>query len=465
MKILVVDDDTGLRRTLSLILGDADYDVVLAADGEEGLRKAVEASPDLVLTDVRMPEMDGLTFVERYRADGGEAPVIVMSAYGSMDLALEAMKRGAYDYIHKPFGADEILLVLRKAEERESLRKEVGRLREEVAAQRRYGEIVARAPGMVRVLEMARKVARHPTSVLLQGDTGTGKELLARLIHSESARGDQPFVAVNCGAIPEQLLESEFFGHVKGAFSGADRDRKGLFETAHGGTLFLDEVGDLPESLQVKLLRALQEGEIRRVGESTDRPVDVRVLSASNRDLKEAAGEGFREDLYFRLAVVTLTLPPLRERMEDLPELVQRLLERHAKRIKVPAPQVSPEAMDCLAAYPWPGNVRELENVLERSLVLVDDGPVTPAELPEVIRTGVSGGVAAGRGMAAEVTGAGDLSVKKWGEAVERLLIAEALRRTDGHRGNASELLELSDRALRYKIREFGLDGEEEEGP
>ena len=463
MKILVVDDDTGLRRTLNLILGDAGYEVLLAEGGEEGLRKAGESSPDLILTDVRMPEMDGLTFVDRYLADGGEAPVVVMSAYGSMDLAVEAMKRGAYDYIHKPFGADEILLTLRKAEEREDLRKEVGRLRDVVAVQHRYGEIVARAPGMIRVLEMARKVARHPTSVLIQGDTGTGKELLARLIHAESARTDQPFVAVNCGAIPEQLLESEFFGHVKGAFSGADRDRKGLFETAHGGTLFLDEVGELPESLQVKLLRALQEGEIRRVGESADRPVDVRVLSASNRDLKGAIGDGFREDLYFRLAVVTLTLPPLRERMEDLPELVQRLMERHAKRMGSEVPQMTPEALDCLAAYPWPGNVRELENVLERAMVLVDEGGVTPAELPGAIRGEVDGEIVAGRGVAAEVTGSGDLSVKKWGQEVERLLIAEALRRTGGHRGHASELLELSDRALRYKIREYGLDGEDPE--
>ncbi|TVP56726.1 MAG: sigma-54-dependent Fis family transcriptional regulator, partial [Gemmatimonadales bacterium] len=384
MKVLVVDDDAGLRKTLSLILDDGGYEVILASDAETGLRMAREASPDFILTDVRMPGMDGLEFVERYKGEGGTATVLVMSAYGSMNLAMDAMKRGAYDYLHKPFGAEEVLLTLKKAEEREDLRREVGRLREEVAVQRRYGGIVAEAPAMTRVVDMARKVARHPTSVLIQGDTGTGKELVARLIHEESSRSGEAFVAVNCGAIPENLLESEFFGHVKGAFSGADRDREGLFDAAHGGTLFLDEVGDLPESLQVKLLRALQEGEIRRVGESANHDVDVRVIAASNRNLKEASVEGgFREDLYFRLAVVTLSLPSLRERPEDLPMLTRLLLERHAQRMGMEAPAITPEALECLARYPWPGNVRELENVLERAMVLVEeDGAITPAELP-----------------------------------------------------------------------------------
>ena len=249
MKVLVVDDDAGLRKSLSLILDDADYKVVVASDAEEGLRKARETSPDLILVDVRMPGMDGLGFVESFRGGGGTAPVVVMTAYGSIDVAVEAIKKGASDFLAKPFGGEEVLLTLKKVEERDRLRKEVGRLRNEVRTERRFGEIVARSPEMVRALDMATKAAPHPTSILIQGATGTGKELLARLIHRESDRASGPFVAVNCGAIPEGLLESQFFGYVKGAFSGADSDREGLFEAAHGGTLFLDEIGELPQPL------------------------------------------------------------------------------------------------------------------------------------------------------------------------------------------------------------------------
>lgn len=450
MKILVIDDDRGLRRSLSLILGDAGYTVVQAADGAEGLRLAAAESPTMILCDVRMPEMDGLEFLDHYRESGGTALVLVMTAYGSSDLAVEAMKKGAYDYIPKPFGADEVLLTVRKAEEREDLRREVGRLRQEVRAERRFGELVARSTSMLEALEVATKVAPHDSPVLLSGQSGTGKELVARLIHRESARADGPFVPVNCGAIPENLLESEFFGHVKGAFTGAERDRVGLFESARGGTLFLDEVGELPANLQVKFLRALQESEVRPVGGDRTLKVDVRIIAATNRDLEEGVAEGtFREDLYYRLAVIPIHLPALVRRAEEIPELARHLLGRHQARMGLRVDGIAPDAMELLLSYPWPGNVRELENVLERALVLAEGSRIEVDDLPPRVRNPA---LAAGA-----VTDDDDLSVKRRLAELERQLIQRALERTSGNKTQAAELLELSPRALRYKVQDYGL--------
>ena len=452
MKILIIDDDRGHRKSLSLILGDAGYEVRSAEDGEEGLEKALAERPQLILCDVRMPKKDGIAFLKEYREAGGDALVLVMTAYGSIELATEAMKVGAYDYLPKPFGADEVLLTIRKAEERENLRKEVGRLRSEVRADRRFGEIVARSPAMIRALEVAGKVARHPSSVLISGASGTGKELVARLIHRESERAEGPFVPVNCGAIPDTLLESEFFGYVRGAFTGADRDRGGLFEAAHGGTLFLDEVGELPTNLQVKLLRALQEGEIRRLGGSESRKVDVRVIAATNRDLESFVQQGdFREDLYYRLAVVPIHLPPLSRRKEEIPDLVYHFLERHRERLGVKVESVSPEAMEALLGYPWPGNIRELENLLERVTVLADGTEIRAADLPEDILH------PAPERSPLDFSD-DDLSVKRHSAELERVLIQRALERTGGNKTQAADLLELSPRALRYKIRDYGLE-------
>lgn len=453
MKILIIDDDAGLRKSLSLILADAGYEVVLAEDGEAGLTVAEEQQPDIIMCDVRMPRLDGLGFLERYREEGGDALVLVMTAYGSLELAVEAMKRGAYDYLPKPFGADEALLTVRKAEEREHLRKEVGRLRREVQLDRRFGEIVAGSEAMRKALLVVEKVARHSSPVLLTGASGTGKELVARLIHRESPRGEGPFVPVNCGGIPEQLLESEFFGYVRGAFTGADRDKEGLFEAAEGGTLFLDEVGDLPPSLQVKLLRALQEGEVRRLGSTETRRVSVRIISATNRDLESAVEEGdFREDLYYRLAVVPIHLPQLRTRREEIPELARHLLERHAERLGVTEIEgIHPEAMEVLLAHAWPGNIRELENVLERALVLAEGPLIEVGDLPESVRRPAP----ETPGIQADTD---DLSVKRHGARLEKHLIQLALDRTGGNKTQAADLLDLSPRALRYKIQEYGVE-------
>jgi len=452
MKILVVDDEPGLRHTLSLILQGEGHEVATAADGAQALAALADAPADLVLCDLRMPDLDGLTFLDRYKAAGGSALVVMMSAYMDDEAAVEAMRRGAYDHIPKPFRADQVVLVLRKAIERERLRRQVAQLQEELVAAR--GEprgadgIVGRSEALFGVLSLARRAARHPTTVLVTGESGTGKELVARLVHRESPRAAAPFVAVNCGAIPEALLESELFGHARGAFTGATAERRGLFEEADGGTIFLDEIGELPVALQVKLLRALQEGEVRRVGDSADRAVDVRVVAATSRDLEADVTEGhFRADLYYRLNVVRLHLPPLRERPGDVADLAQHFVRLHAGRFGFPACAIAPAAMRLLVEYAWPGNVRELGNVIERALVMADGGELRPEHLPPAVRAPSPAAAPADA----------DLSIKRQTEALERGLIRRALERTRGNRTRAARLLELSHRALLYKIKEYEI--------
>lgn len=452
MTVLIIDDEPGLRQTVSLILGDEKYTVHTVADGEEGLARALELKPDIVLCDVRMPRMTGLEFLRAYRERGGTALVIVMTAYGSTELAIEAMKAGAYDYLPKPFSADQLILTLRKAEERESLRREVQRLREAVSVQSRYDGIVAKSPAMRQALELASKVARYPSPVLITGESGTGKELIARLIHGESDRRDGPFVALNCAAVPETLLESELFGYVRGAFTGADRDREGLFEAAAGGTLFLDEIGDMPPSLQVKLLRVLQEGEVRRLGETRARRADVRVLAATNRDLADEVKRGrFRSDLYYRIAVVPIHLVPLSQRTEEIPPLVRAFIDKYNRKLGLAIEAMDADAMRCLIEYRWPGNVRELENVVERAMVLANGPTLTVDDLPPHITSPVPA-------WDDDPLPADELSVKKHSASMERRLIQAALRRTGGNKTRAAQLLELSSRALHYKVREYGLE-------
>ena len=449
-RILVIDDEAGLRHTLSLILREEEYEVLTADDGEAGLRVALSESPDLVLCDIRMPRLDGLGFLDRYQEAGGTGLVVMMSAYGSLDTAVEAMRRGAYDYISKPFNADEVLLTVRKAQEREHLRREVDRLRREVGEVKGFEEVVGRSGVMREALDLAARVAPYPSTVLLTGESGTGKEAVARAVHRASPRRGTAFVAVNCGAIPENLLESELFGHEKGAFTGADRAREGLFAEADGGTLFLDEIGELPHPLQVKLLRALQERRVRRVGSSAERPVDVRVLAATSRDLVEEVQAGrFRDDLFYRINVVQIHLPPLRARPEDVPLLADHFLQRHAARLGIPYRELPGELVPVLAAYSWPGNVRELENVVERALIL-SGGEIREEHLPPHVRSGIHPFHLA--------PDDADVSVKRRLPALERELIARALQRTQGNRTRAAELLELSVRALSYKIQDYGLD-------
>ncbi len=450
--ILIADDEEPIRHVLAVLLSEQGYFVRAVKDGEDALRELGARDYDALVTDVRMPGMDGLSLVRAVQEQSPETTVIVMSAYGSHDLALEAMKAGAYDYLGKPFRPDEVLLVLRKAEERERLRADNRRLRREIEASRGSSSIVAESAAMKELLRRAQKVAPARTTVLITGESGTGKELVARALHEMSPRAERPFVAVNCGAIPEQLIESELFGHAKGAFTGAAGAKRGLFEEADGGTLLLDEIADLPLHLQVTLLRVLQEGEVRRVGDARSIKVDVRVLAATHLDLQQAVASGkFREDLFYRLNVVDLRLPPLRERTEEIEPLARRFVARHAARLGVAEKPLSPAALRLLAGWRWPGNVRELENVLERALVLSEGTEIDEEALPQELRA-----AAASPGPPPPPTD-GDLSVKRAQRALEADLIRRALERTGGNRTRAAELLELSPRALLYKIREYGL--------
>jgi two-component system response regulator AtoC len=450
-RVLIADDEESIRHVLVEMLEERGYEVRAVSDGEEAMRELSSRDYDALVTDVRMPKMNGLELVRAAQAASPETTVIVMSAYGSHDLAIEAMKAGAYDYLGKPFRPDEVLLVLRKAEERERLRRENLRLRQEMS--RRAPQLVAEGPAMKEVLRVVQKVAPTPTTVLIEGESGTGKELVARALHDLSPRAERPFVAVNCGAIPEQLIESALFGHAKGAFTDAKTARRGYCEEADTGTLFFDEVAELPLHTQVALLRLLQQGEVQRVGDSRATKVDVRVLAATNRDLSACVQQGkFREDLYYRLNVVGVRLPPLRERQDEIRLLAERLLARHAERMALPPRLLSARALELLQRYRWPGNVRELENALERALVLSEEEEIGAESLPEALQ----------REVAPEPLPASpdpdDLSVKRAQRLLEAELIRRALERTQGNRTKAAELLELSPRALLYKIREYDLE-------
>ena len=450
-RVLIADDEESIRHVLTELLSERGYEVRAVADGDEAARELAARDYDALVTDVRMPRLNGLDLIRAAQSTSPETTIIVMSAYGSHDLAIEALKAGAYDYLGKPFRPDEVLLVLRKAEERERLRRENLILRREMS--RRAPQLVAEGPAMKEVLRVVQKVAPAPTTVLIEGESGTGKELIARALHDLSPRAERPFVAVNCGAIPAPLIESELFGHTKGAFTDARTAKRGLFEEADGGTLLLDEIGELPPPVQPALLRVLQQGEVRRVGDARSTRVDVRVLASTNRDLASQVQAGrFREDLYYRLNVVQVRLPPLRERQEEIGQLAERLIARHAERIGVASRRLSPRALELLQRYRWPGNVRELENALERALVLSEDDEIGPDALPDAVQ----------RTLVPEpVPGSldpDDLSVKRAQRVLEADLIRRALERTQGNRTRAAELLELSPRALLYKIREYGLE-------
>jgi two-component system response regulator AtoC len=455
LNVLIIDDDAGLRKSLALLLDGDGHVVAVEAAAEAALDRLKRETFDVVLCDVRMPGLDGLEFLRRYQAEGGRALVIMMSAYGGEDAAIAAMKEGAYDYLPKPFRSDEVLLTLRKAEERERLRGRIAELEAEVVRYRE-GDLVAESAAMRRVLDLATRVAPHTTTVLITGESGTGKEVIARAIHRMSPRHERPLVAVNCAAIPEHLLESELFGHVRGSFTGAVADKAGLFEEASSGTLLLDEVGDLPQPLQVKLLRVLQEGAIRRVGDARERSVDVRVLAATARDLEADVTAGrFREDLFYRLNVVRIHIPPLRERPEDLERLALVLLSRLAARTGRRA-TLAADALPTILTRPWPGNVRELENALERALVLSQDGVIRAEALAQA---GFQRGGAGATPWAGAAVASRPLRLKDVVAAAEREAVAQALRAAGGNRTEAARLLGVSLRTLYYKLRD--LEGDE----
>jgi two-component system response regulator AtoC len=449
-RVLVVDDEENIRLVLRTLLKRHGYEVETAPGGDEALGLVESFGPDVVITDVRMPRMGGMDLLSTLRAKGNEATVIVMSAYGNLDQAIDAIKAGAYDYIQKPFKPDEIVLALRKAEEREALRRENRVLREEIRREHRFEDILAKSTVMQGVFRTIAKIANYKTTVLITGESGVGKELVSRALHSRSNRAGKAFVPVNCGAIPENLLESELFGHKKGAFTDAVADRNGLFSEADGGTLFLDEIGELPLGLQVKLLRVLEDGKIRRLGEAKDVGVDVRIVAATHRDLLKETQKGrFREDLFYRLNVLPIHVPPLRERREDIPVLIEHFMARNNARLGTALTGLDSEARRLLYEHSWPGNVRELENTIERAMVLGEGDKLMPADLPERIRE-------AQNPVQMQLT-SGELSVKKTTRIIEEILIRRALQKTKGNRTRAAEVLEISHRALLYKIKDYKI--------
>jgi two-component system response regulator AtoC len=449
-RVLVVDDEENIRVVLRTLLKKHSYQVEAAESAETALAQLERFDPDFVLADVRMSGMTGLELCAELKARSSLATVILMSAYGSVDLAIEAMKAGAYDYISKPFKQDEVLLALTKAEERESLRRENRALKEAMRKEQTFHGILGKSEAIGKVFSTIGKVADYKTTVLIQGESGTGKELVAGALHSGSARKNKPFIPLNCGAIPETLLESELFGHKRGAFTDAHADKKGLFAEADRGTLFLDEIGELPLTLQVKLLRVLQEGRIRPLGATRDQEVDVRVIAATVRNLQREVQENrFREDLYYRLNVLQINVPPLRDRRDDIMLLVEHFIERNNGRLGTKIRDVDTRTRKLLLNYPWPGNVRELENTIERAVVLAEGDTITVADLPERMREPAD--------PVAASLATGELSIKKTARFMEETLIRRALEKTGGNRTAAAKLLDISHRALLYKIKDYGI--------
>jgi len=461
-RILVVDDEASLRDALGRILAAEGYEVRQAGDGREALGILGDSPFDFVLCDLRMPVMGGLELLREITARGIPGTVIMMSAFGTVETAVEAMKLGAYDYVSKPFMSDEILLTLRKAAERERLRSENAFLRSEIERAARPEEILYASRPMEEVVRTADKVKDYDATVLVTGESGTGKELVARLLHFGGRRSGKPFVALNCGAIPETLLESELFGHRRGAFTEAKSDRAGLIEEAAGGTLFLDEIGEFPPPLQTKLLRFLQDGEIRRLGDTETRKVNVRLVAATARDLeREVAGGRFREDLFYRLNVIRIHVPPLRERRDDIPLLARHFLSHYCGKYGKREMLLSADALEALSGHEWRGNVRELRNLMERCALLASGAEVSRAGLLAVWKGNeASGGGSSGPSLEIRVPVSPERpDLKAAVRELERQLIRIALERTGGSRPKAAELLGISHPTLLYKSKEFGIDG------
>ena len=445
-RILVVDDERSMREMLSIALGREGFDVTVAESRATAAAVIAKDPVDLVITDVRLPDGDGIEILRHVKTGSPDTVVIVMTAYGSTRDAVDAMKLGAHDYLLKPFDVDELKIVVRKALERHDLQEENRLLKAELRRQQGLDRMIGSSAAMQELFDLIRSVASTGSTVLLSGESGTGKDLAAQAIHVLSRQANGRFVSVNCGAMPENLLESELFGHVKGAFTDAHQSKKGLFEVAHGGTLFLDEVGETPPAMQVKLLRVLQERRIRRVGGTDEIAVDVRILAATNQPLRDLVAEGrFREDLYYRLAVIPLRVPPLRERREDIPILADRFRQRFSEQMGKPIVGIAEEAMERLLRYDWPGNVRELENVLERAVALEVGDRIGAERLQDLV------GGAPRR--ARPATPGDGFVLDGYLEGEERRLMEEALESSGGDRKTAARLLGVSARSLRYLIQ------------
>lgn len=439
-----------MREMLAIMLRKEGLDVALAESRAAAAAHLARSAVELVITDIRLPDGDGIEILRHIKATSPETVVIVMTAFGSTETAVEALKLGAQDYLVKPFDIDELKIVVRNAFERQQLRQENLLLRTEFRAQHGLDSIVGKSPAMAALFDLVRTVARTGSTVLLSGESGTGKELVAKAIHTLSSRRDAPFVSVNCGALPETLLESELFGHLKGAFTDAHQNRKGLFEAAHRGTIFLDEIGDTPAAMQVKLLRVLQDKRVRRLGDTSEVEVDVRIIAATNRPLDSLVRDGrLREDLYYRLCVIPIPIPPLRERRHDIPLLAEHFLRRFRQEMGKNVSEISPEAMGRLERYPWPGNVRELENVIERAVALETTPAVLVDRLPESI--GLEGQPVA------PIAVGGGFSLETHLREIEVQLLRQALEQANWDRAHACSLLGVTPRSLRYLIRKHGI--------
>jgi two-component system response regulator AtoC len=451
--LLIIDDEENMRHMLQALLQESGYQVETAENGLVALRLVEQNIYDYILCDIKMPQMDGMAFLQAAKPFLDHSTVIMMSAYGSMDTALEAIKAGAYDFISKPFKTDEVLLTLKKVEEREALRQENRMLREEIETVRGesdFGTLIGRSKAMRDLFKLAHKVAFYNTTVLVTGESGTGKELVARGLHAHSPREHMPFIAINCGSIPENLLESEFFGHVRGAFTGADTNKKGIFAEAEGGTLFLDEIGELPRGLQVKLLRVLQESEIRPVGSTKTRKIDVRIIAATAKDLNEEVQLGtFREDLYYRLNVLSIHIPPLRARPDDIALLANHFLVKVNRKLNTAVKAISPAALSLLIQHSWPGNARELENTIERGVIMANQDVILPENIPQL--------TSEKREDRRLTDFFPSYSIKESGQHMERNLIQRALDATNGNKSQASKLLEISYPSLLSKIKKQGI--------
>ncbi len=456
-KILVVDDEQSLRDVLSIMLKRAGYVVTSAMDGEEAIELLHKEIFDLVITDLRMPKIDGMEVLKAVKSASPETVVLIITAFASADSAVEAMKQGAYDYLTKPFQVDEVQLIIRNALEKRRLTTENMLLKREMASQSSFAQLVGQSEAMQKVFDVVRKVADSKSNVLICGESGTGKELVARAIHYNSARSVMPFVAVNCSAVPETLLESELFGHMKGSFTGAIANKAGLFEVADGGTIFLDEIGDTTPSIQVKLLRVIQEREFRRVGGNHDVKVDVRVVAATNKDLEKAVADGsFREDLYYRLDVIPIRLPPLRMRTGDIPLLVNHFLERFSKESGKPKPVIGQEAMHVLLSHEWRGNVRELENLIERVVAFATAELVTDAEVHGWLHRPAT--QSQHPAMPLDLTDEG-LDLEGLINGIEKDLLLKALERSKWVKKKAARMLRLNTRSFRYRLEKYAIKG------